>query len=501
MISENISPDSKVWTKEYDLAGNLIKENGVKSEDGSFTYDNLQNYKYVDITYDTYSWRPKDTTKAKSAMIKVKVGFKTCRFAQFPDGELGILPSILQECLAARKATRKLIPEQKDEFMKNVLDKRQLSIKLTANSIYGQTGAKTSSFYEKDVAASTTATGRKLLTYAQRVIEEAYANRIIDTKEHGQVKTNAEYVYGDTDSVFFKFNLTELNGTPIKGQRALELTIKLAKEAGNLASSFLKPPHDLEYEKTFFPFCLLSKKRYVGMLYEHDPHECKRKSMGIVLKRRDNAPVVKDVYGGIIDILMKDKDVEKAIAFLKTSLQSLIDGNIGMDKLIITKSLRGHYKNPKQISHNVLAQRIGRRDPGNKPSVGDRIAFAFIENTNKKALQGEKIETPSFITQEGLNIDYAHYITNQIMKPVRQVFALVLEHISLFKKKKGHSLRRWKTQLSELRDKNPDNDVYARRLATLRDREVKALLFDEYLVKIKNKQSGNQSISEYFAAL
>ena len=39
--------------------------------------------------------------------------------------------------------------------------------------------------------------------------------------------------------------------------------------------------------------------------------------MGIVLKRRDNAPIVKDVYGGIIDILMKDKDIEKAIKFLK----------------------------------------------------------------------------------------------------------------------------------------------------------------------------------------
>ena len=54
--------------------------------------------------------------------------------------------------------------------MKNVLDKRQLSIKLTANSLYGQCGAKTSSFYEKDVAASTTAIGRNLLTYAQRLI-------------------------------------------------------------------------------------------------------------------------------------------------------------------------------------------------------------------------------------------------------------------------------------------------------------------------------------------
>jgi len=501
MISENISPDSKVWTREYDLDGNMIEETGVKSEDGSFKYDNLDGYKYVDVTYDTYSWRPKDPTKAKSAMMKVKVGYKTCRFAQFPNGDLGILPSILKECLAARKATRELIPSQKDEFMKNVLDKRQLSIKVTANSIYGQTGAKTSTFYEKDVAASTTATGRKLLTYAQRVIEEAYKHRVCETKEHGPVKTNAEYVYGDTDSVFFKFNLTELDGTPIKGQRALEITIELAQEAGELASSFLKPPHDLEYEKTFLPFCLLSKKRYVGMLYELDPHKCKRKSMGIVLKRRDNAPVVKDVYGGIIDILMKDKDVEKAISFLKGSLQSLIDGNVGMDKLIITKSLRGHYKNPKQISHNVLAQRIGRRDPGNKPSVGDRVAFAFIENTDKKALQGDKIETPTFITQEGLKIDYAHYITNQIMKPVRQVFALVLEDISLFRKKKGHTLRRWKTQLDELRDKYPDDDVHARRLASLRDREVKELLFDEYLLKIKNKRSGNQSIADYFASL
>ena len=35
--------------------------------------------------------------------------------------------------------------------------------------------------------------------------------------------------------------------------------------------------------------------------------------MGIVLKRRDNAPVVKDCYGGVIDILMKEHDVNKEI--------------------------------------------------------------------------------------------------------------------------------------------------------------------------------------------
>ena len=74
------------------------------------------------------------------------------------------------------------------------------------------------------------------------------------------------------------------------------------------------------------------------MLFEFDINKGKRKEMGIVLKRRDNAPVVKDVYGGVIDILMKEKSVEKAIKFTEKQLQALVDGNIPIEKLIITKS-------------------------------------------------------------------------------------------------------------------------------------------------------------------
>ena len=497
MISENISHDSKVWTKEYDNKHNLIAETGEKDENGIYIYDNLETYKYVDITYDTYKWRRKNNNP-KAAMEKVKVGYKTCRFAQFPDGKLGVMPSILEELLQARKATRKLIPKQTDDFMKNVLDKRQLSIKVTANSMYGQTGAKTSSFYEKDCAASTTATGRKLLTYARRVIEEAYANRVVTTTHYGNVKTDAEYVYGDTDSVFFKFNLKELDGTPIVGQKALEITIELAIQAGEIATMFLKSPHDLEYEKTFLPFCLLSKKRYVGMLYENDPHKCKRKSMGIVLKRRDNAPIVKDVYGGIIDILMKDKNIEKAAGFLETCLQNIVDEKYAMEKLVITKSLRSGYKNPKQIAHKVLADRIGKRDPGSKPSVGDRVAYIYIDNPDKKALQGNKIETPEYIKENKVKINYSFYITNQLMKPLQQVFALVLENMKAFKSKKGSTLRIWKKTLSALRVEYPDNETYRKKEDALRNKEVKALLFEKYLRQINNKRLGMQSISDLF---
>ena len=489
MISENLSHDSKVWTKEYDLAGTQINETGEKDKRGNFIYDNLPDYEYVDVTYDSFRWVKNPRGKSE----KVHCGTKTCRFAQFKEGK-AIMPSILEELLASRKATRKMIPQQSDDFMKNILDKRQLSYKLTANSLYGQCGAKTSTFYEKDVAASCTAIGRKLLTYGKRVIEETYGDLIVDTKNYGKVHSNAEHVYGDTDSVFFTFNLKTIDGEDIRGRKALEITIELAQEAGELATKFLKKPHDLEYEKTFMPFCLLSKKRYVGMLYELDPNKCERKSMGIVLKRRDNAPIVKDVYGGIIDILMKEQDIQKAVEFLQSCLQDIIEEKYPMDKLIITKSLRSNYKNPKQIAHKVLADRMGKRDPGNKPGSGDRIPFVYIESKKKNALQGDKIEHPEYIIKNKIRPNYSFYITNQIMKPVQQVFALVLENIDSFKRKR----KNFQMKVDTLRQTIDDPEKLNNKISDMRNKEVKALLFDKYLRETDNMKNNMKSITSFF---
>jgi DNA polymerase elongation subunit (family B) len=497
MISENLSHDSKVWTREYDLAGNLVEEWGEKDKEGNYIYDNLSGYEYVDVNYDTYKYVRKNP---KAAAEKVLNGYKMCRFVQPQvNGEgVGIMPSILKELLKARKDTRKLIPQQTDEFMKNVLDQRQLGYKVTANSLYGQCGAKTSTFYEKDIAACTTATGRKLLTYGKRIIEECYGDKICETTNYGPVLTKAEYIYGDTDSVFYTFNLQELDGTPIRGKKALEITIELAQQVGDVSAKFLKGPHDFEYEKTFMPFCLLSKKRYVGMLYETDPNKCKRKEMGIVLKRRDNAPIVKDIYGGIIDILMKKQNIQEAIDFLKGCLQNIVEEKYPMDKLIITKSLRSGYKNPNGIAHKVLADRMTARDPGNKPGPGDRIPFVYIASKDKKALQGEKIETPTFITENNLKIDYSFYISNQIMKPVQQVFALVLEKIWQMNKKLP-KIRDFKKVVDALRKEHSDNPgKFEEKLEALRCKEIKGLLFDEYLRETNNEKAGLKSITKMF---
>jgi len=494
MISQNYSHDSKVWSKEYNLKGELIKITGDRDKDGNFIYDNLEGFKYIDVEFDTFKYLRKSPT---SRAEKTKVGTMICRWSQFPDNKKGIMPSILEELLKARKDTRKMIKTEKDPFMQNILDKRQLGYKVTANSLYGQCGSRTSTFYEKDVAACTTATGRMMIVYAKRIIEEVYGDNTYHTKD-GVVATKAEYVYGDTDSVFFTFNLEDpKTGEKIKGQRALELTIEIAQEAADLCTMFLKPPMKLEYEKTLMPFILLSKKRYVGMLYEEDPNVGYMKFMGLSLKRRDSCDYLKDVYGGILNILMKENNIESALKFLNDSLMNLIEGKVNMDKLEITKALRGYYKNPSQIGHRVLADRIGQRDPGNKPKPGDRMKFVFIVNDKPKALMGDKIETPEHIISNKLKIDYTHYITNQLMKPLQQLFGLCLVNIWEMQKKKA-AIKTYEKDMINLQKEETDLELFMKKKEKYCAAKIKILLFDKVLKQIYNEKHKIQEITNFF---
>ncbi len=501
MLSENLCPSSKVWSKLYDLNGVFQKtESGVCDKGGNFIYDNLPGYTYVDIEFDIFR-NMRKTPKGK--LERVVVGRKKCRYAKYKD-EKAVMPAILSELLKSRKATRKLIPQQKDEFMKNILEKRQLAIKETANSVYGQLGAGISTFHEPDVAASTTAIGRKLLIYAKSVLEECYCNVNIKTK-YGLINTTAEYVYGDTDSVFFKFQLLDAKTKEkVTGIKSVELSIEIAQSACNTVSKFLKPPHDFEYEKTYAPFCLLAKKRYIGKKYGLSVSKSSRDGKGGVLFRRDNAPIVKDIYGTVTDILMESNDnpIREVYNFIDSSMQQMVDGNVHEDKLIISKALNAYYKNPQSIAHRVLADRMAERDPGNKPGSGDRIPFMYFVNKNldksKKTLQGDKIETPSFIRENNLKIDYGFYITNQIMKPLLQMLGLIL--FEIWRDQNKVSKIRPFTKKCDAIDALPDLDEKKKtdRKTKLYDSEIKMLFFDKHLRNIENKKNNIVPLTGYF---
>ena len=237
-----------------------------------------------------------------------------------------------------------------------------------------------------------------------------------------------EIIVKNTDSIFVNFNCLGDDGKPLAGREALKRVIECGVTVENEIKPLLKAPHHLEYEKTFWPFILFSKKRYVGNKYEFDLHKFKQTCMGIVLKRRDNAPIVKLVYGGIIDILMDSGNISDAIDYLQACLMKIVEGVYPIDLFIISKSLKptSAYANPMSIAHWVLANRMGERDPGNKPKSNDRIPYVYIEvRETKSTLQGDRIEHPRYVIDNKLKIDYGFYITNQIMKPVSQIFDLV----------------------------------------------------------------------------
>lgn len=475
MISENLSHDTIVLDPEYlgDEGATRLKKMGLD---------------FVDITYDNYTYLPKGKSYIKVInKYKPKV---TCRFVQpkkneqgeINDEDRGIIPRILIKLLKARKTTRKKIPDEPDEFIKSVLEGLQLAFKVTANSVYGSIGARTSAIFLKDIAASTTATGRNLLYFAKDFVEKNYPG--------------SETIYGDTDSVFMSFKkyIISQHGNNLSRREMLELTIKYGMESGERAKKLLKKPHDLEYEKTFDPFILLSKKRYVGNKYEDDPDKYKQTSMGIVLKRRDNAKIVKYVYGGIIDRIINQLDIKGSILFLKESLQQLLDGKFPIDMLEITKTLKGYYKEPDRIAHKVLADRIGSRDPGNKPQSNDRIPFVYIEVDKSVKLQGDKIEHPKFIVDNKLRIDYAFYITNQIMKPVSQIYALILEDLEGYKRPKNY-YQEYKVILSK---SQPEKVKVHNKIQDLRMKDIKELLFDETLRICDNRKNNKQEITKWF---
>ena len=425
IMSENISYDTLLWVKRFTIGpdGRPGKYLGLDygSEEGATVEPGVL---WTDIEFDVWGVKEGDTRKDPD---KEKKAIRVCRYAQLPDGRKGTLPQIVQALLSTRKAKRKEAEKETDPFKKALLDAEQLAYKLTANSLYGQLGSGTFKIRLQHLAASVTAYGRKQIMFAKEAIETFYGPAA------GRPDCAAHTVYGDTDSLFIDFKVRDCaTGEPLKGEAAIKATMALTEEAGKFVTRCLREPHDFEYDKVFYPFIIFSKKRYVGNKYEESATDFYQNSMGIATKRRDYAGIVKVIYGGALRIMLMDRDPVAAADFVKKKLMDLAQGRVSMTQLTLTKSLAAEYKAATPPAHKMLAERIAARDPGNAPASGDRISFLYIippAAVHNSTLQGDRIETPPFIKEKGLHVDAKYYIEHQLINPISQLFALVVEQL------------------------------------------------------------------------
>lgn len=206
----------------------------------------------------------------------------------------GLLAQILEELLTARKQAKREMSAATDPFKKAVLNGRQLALKVSANSVYGLTGASNGKLPCLEIASSTTSFGRQMIEKTKNEVEARY--NIANGYSH-----DAQVIYGDTDSVMVKFGTTELAEA-----------MKLGEEAANYVSSKFVKPIKLEFEKVYFPYLLINKKRYAGLYWTQPEKYDKMDTKGIETVRRDNCLLVQTVIEKVLRMILIDRDVPGA---------------------------------------------------------------------------------------------------------------------------------------------------------------------------------------------
>jgi len=233
----------------------------------------------------------------------------------------------------------------------------------------------------------------------------------------------------NTDSVMVEF---DVQGR--KGQEAIDYSWQQGEIAAEQCTKLFKAPNDLELEKVYCPYFLYSKKRYAAKMYEKDKTGAvvfkKIDVKGLQVVRRDSCPFVRETLKGLLGQILESSDPRPVIETAREAARNLMQGNVPMEKLLMSKQLASAYKVP--MAHVAVRDKIKARAPGSEPQQGDRVPFVIIKGEGRMY---EKAEDPAWVQEKGLAIDYQYYFTNQFKKPVQDLLEPLVSADTIFDKR------------------------------------------------------------------
>lgn len=221
------------------------------------------------------------------------------RMPEVPGGSTptGILPRILANLVARRRAIKAQMKGSVDPVAHASLNIRQQALKLTANSMYGCLGFPASRFFARPLAMLVTAKGREVLSA---------------TVELARQSCSLDVIYGDTDSIMIAAMTDDLPAALAAAQ--------LVRTAVNERYRLL----EIDVDGVFARLLLLKKKKYAALVIDnyaeiaafHALPEHARpqqtpparrmhiESKGLDLVRRDWCPLSVDVSTFILEQMM-----------------------------------------------------------------------------------------------------------------------------------------------------------------------------------------------------
>ena len=370
------------------------------------------------------------------------------RFLKADVNGKGIIPTLLEDLLKARKDTRKIIAKNEDkidelkkifnpqteeeikklEAMNQVLDKRQLSYKVSANSMYGAMGVKKGYLPLLPGAMCVTYRGRTAIQEASAFLEKECGGNVI---------------YNDTDSAYTYFNCLE--------GKSMKEVWEYAEEVVEKVKKLFPPPMKLEFEgKAYIKFLILTKKRYCAIAADENGNiSNKLVKRGIVLQRRDNCKFLRQLYEKCIynlldnidgftklskemrkQEILKVPEVQNLLGMIFDMTNELFQRKYNYKDFVITKALtRTEYKGKSIPAHAFLAQKMMSR--GIEVPVGSRLEYLLLDTGNgynKKEKQQEQIEDSNYFVEhrDVLRLNYIEYFKRQCQLPVDELLRVAV---------------------------------------------------------------------------
>ncbi|MBU5689716.1 MAG: DNA polymerase domain-containing protein [Candidatus Aenigmatarchaeota archaeon] len=316
-----------------------------------------------------------------------------------PSIRKGIVPDIVEYLINMRDKVKKEMKSAASDQTKKYLYAKQYAFKTVANAFYGYMGYIRARLYVLDIANTITTTGRDTINTTKKIVE-----------------TNTKYkvVYADTDSVMVKLDISDV-------EEAFKIGAKLA----DMINSNMKYALRMKIESVFKTLLILSKKRYAGWSFEevNGKYEDSIVTKGIETVRRDWCNLVSETLQDVLNIILKEQDIDKAMNIVKSRISDIRTGKMDINKLVITKSISKSLKTYKGVQPHVeLLKKMRKRDPTSAPGIGDRVGYVIIKGTGQVS---KRTEDPEYVLKHKIPIDSDYYIENQLLPPLERVFEVL----------------------------------------------------------------------------
>lgn len=337
-----------------------------------------------------------------------------------PEMRKSLLAKMLGEILETRVMVKSGMKQDKDDrTLQQLLNNRQLALKLLANVTYGYASASFSGRMPcSEIADSIVQTGRETLEKAIAII-------------HATEKWGAEVVYGDTDSLFIH----------LKG-RTRDQAFAIGEEIAAAITAANPRPIKLKFEKVYHPCVLLAKKRYVGFKYEHrNQNEPDFDAKGIETVRRDGTPAEQKIEEKALKLLFRTSDLSQVKRYFQEQCAKIMEGRISIQDFLFAKEVKlGTYsdRGPPPPGALIATKRM-LADPRAETQYGERVPYVVITGAPGARLIDRCVSPETLLQSDHLELDAEYYISKNLIPPLERIFNLA-----------GANVRQWYDEMPKI---------------------------------------------------